>query len=191
MSLVVAAKKRPNIPLLLAIVAVLAATTYLLVVAFAPVLYLQFAVDQTKIVPAAVAVQDDRLYIPKIGLSIEYKTGDDSVLNTAAWHRYPERGNPQDGGNFILSGHRFELAPTPQETYRKSPFFGIDSINKGDSIVVDYHQKRYEYVVNRRYSVNPQQTSIEAPSDTSKLTIYSCTLGGAYDGREVIEALPL
>ncbi len=30
----------------------------------------------------------------------------------------------------------------------------------------------------------------EQPSKTPKLTLYTCTIGGAYDGREVIVATP-
>lgn len=133
----------------------------------------------------------DRLYIPQIGLDVAIVEGtDESVLHKGAWHRQPQHGNPEIGGNFILSAHRFQLGRTPQGTHKKSPFYAINKLEPGHRIWVDYHNLRYEYVVNRRYSVKPSQIEIEAPSAVPKLTLYSCTLRGAADGREVIEALP-
>lgn len=128
------------------------------------------------------------LYIPKIELAIPYLDGGPKVLNENAWHRYPERGNPAKGGNFILSGHRFQLGFTPDTTKRKSPFYHINKVEPGDKIYVDFDGKRYEYEVVRRFLVKPHQTEIEAPSDTPKLTIYTCTFKGEHDGREVVEA---
>lgn len=128
------------------------------------------------------------LHIPKIELAIPYFDGGPKVLNENAWHRYPERGDPAKGGNFILSGHRFQLGFTPGSTKRKSPFYHINKVETGDRIYVDFAGKRYEYEVVRRFLVKPHQTEIEAPSDTPKLTIYTCTFKGEHDGREVVEA---
>jgi LPXTG-site transpeptidase (sortase) family protein len=170
-------------------VVLIAASLYLASLVASPFLSLQFhlthyspGLSETKV------SQENRLYIPRIGVDITYKTGDESVLDMNAWHRFPERGNPEKGGNFILAAHRFELAPTPAETYRKSPFFGIDQLQKDDEIIVDFEGKRYYYQVTEKYTVDPNQTAIEATSTTPKLTLYSCTLGGELDGREVIEA---
>jgi len=112
-------------------------------------------------------------------------------LESGAWHRFPERGNPEIGGNFILSAHRFELGWSPQQTRQKSPFYNINRINQGDTIYIDFKAKRYTYEVKRRYQVSPDALSIEAPSTEAKLTLYSysCTLKGSQDGRDVIEAV--
>lgn len=143
------------------------------------------------LVQSANVAPQDMLYIPKIGLIIHYLTGGPEVLNENAWHRFPERGDPVKGGNFILSGHRFELGFTPGATKQHSPFYHIDKLEPGDKIYVDFDGKRYTYKVVRRFSVKPYQTEIEAPSDTPKLTLYTCTLRGERDGREVVEARPL
>lgn len=134
----------------------------------------------------------DRLYIKKIGLqvAIVQGTNEDSLLG-GAWHRKPENGNPKDGGNFVLSAHRFVLGLTPSGTSIKSPFYNIHKLTRGDKITVDYSGVRYKYEVNRTYSVKPSQVEIEAPTETAKLTLYSCTLRGSIDGRDVIEALPV
>lgn len=130
----------------------------------------------------------DRLYIPRLKLNILYKAGDASVLDNAAWHRYPERGNPQKGGNFIIAAHRFEIGLTPSETRRKSPFYKIDTLQPGDKIYADFQGKRYAYEVSRKHEVKANQTEIEDRSSDAKMTLYSCTLQGSADGREVVEA---
>lgn len=133
-------------------------------------------------------LREDRLYIPKIKLNITYKAGGAEVLSNNAWHRFPERGNPLDGGNFILAGHRFEIGLTPNETRRKSPFYHIDALSQGDKIYVDYSGTRYEYQVTGRFKVKPNQTEIEKNSTDPIMTLYSCTFQGQSDGREVIVA---
>lgn len=144
--------------------------------------------DWNEPVPQTARINDNRLYIPKLKLNLPYKSGDESVLDGSAWHRYPERGDPEKGGNFILAGHRLELGPTPGETSRRSPFYHIDNLIVGDEIYVDFNGIRYKYEVAERLRVQPSQVEIEAPSQQSKMTLYTCTLRGTADGREVIIA---
>lgn len=139
---------------------------------------------------ATAAAQGDRLYIPHIGVDVAVVTGDDaSVLERGAWHRKPENGNPAQGGNFVLSAHRFQMGWTPQETIVKSPFYHIDKLTTGDLLYVDYQKTRYTYAVTRTYSVEPDRVEIESPSEKAKLTLYTCSLRGAADGRSVVEAV--
>lgn len=133
---------------------------------------------------------DNRIVIPKIGVNIAYTTGLRALDNGAQW-RYPERGDPNSGGNFILAAHRFTLAPTPSETVRKSPFYNIDKLVLGDKIVIDYKGTRYGYEISEIFDVEPNQVEIEALSEIPKLTLYSCELDGAEAGRVVIIAKPL
>jgi sortase A len=138
-------------------------------------------------VPTAPNLHEQRVYIPRLSLNLLYAEGQAS-LNDGLWHRYPERGNPENGGNFILAGHRFELGLTPGETKRKSPLYHMDKMLVGDYIYADFNGKRYQYKVTTRYKVEPTQIEIEAPSNTAKMTLYSCTFKGQADGREVVEA---
>lgn len=131
---------------------------------------------------------ENRLYIPKLKLNITYKDGGAEVLSSNAWHRYPERGDPGQGGNFILAAHRFELGLTPGEVRRKSPFYHLNLLEPGDKIYVDYEGKRYEYITTKRYSVKPTAIEIENPSIDPVMTLYTCTFKGQADGREVITA---
>lgn len=134
-------------------------------------------------------VKDKQIIIPKIGVNVEIKEGNQSVLKTGAWHRFPERGDPENGGNFIVSGHRFVMGYTPKRTKQQSFFYNIDKLIVGDTILIDWHAKRYDYKITKIYTVKPNQVEIEAPSDDPKLTLYTCTLNGSNDGRVVLEAI--
>jgi sortase A len=133
----------------------------------------------------------DRLYIPQINVDVAIIEGaDGNALEKGAWHRKPENGDPAKGGNFILSAHRFVMSLTPSGTVVKSPFYNIGKLTEGDRIVVDFKGERYPYVIKKKYTVAPSAVEIEAPSKEPKLTLYSCTLEGSTDGRDVFEAVP-
>ena len=138
--------------------------------------------------PVTSVASVNMLYIPKIGLALPFNSGDSSVLEKGAWHRWPERGDPKQGGNFILAGHRFSMGHTPSETVKKSPFYHLNKLVVGDSIYIDYASERYEYIVVKHFTVRPSQSEIEAPDGEARLTLYTCTLAGEADGREVVEA---
>ena len=137
------------------------------------------------------AITENRLYIPKIDVNLPYATGSETVMEKGAWWRQPDNGNPADGGNFVLSAHRFIMGLTPQQTLRKSPFYNIDKLETGDELVVDYDGKRYTYEISKIFSVTPDAIEIENRTNEPQLTLYSCTLGGSADGREVIVAKPI
>ena len=133
-------------------------------------------------------ITENRLYIPKININLPYAVGGPEVMEHGAWWRTPENGNPKDGGNFVLSAHRFIMGLTPQQTLRKSPFYNIDKLAVGDEIIIDYEGVRYAYTIREKLSVKPEATEIEQRTTQSQLTLYSCTLGGANDGRDVLIA---
>lgn len=133
-------------------------------------------------------IQENRLYIPKIDVNVTYRQGDESTLEHGAWWRKPSNGNPKDGGNFVLSAHRFIMGLTPEQTWRKSPFYNIGDLKTGDEIVVDYEGSRHTYIIEKIHSVAPNAVEIEEATNDDRLTLYSCTLGGSSDGRDVIIA---
>lgn len=130
---------------------------------------------------------ENRLVIPKLGINIAYAPGIESLDRGAQW-RHPERGNPVDGGNFIIAAHRFSIQPTPMGTIEKSPFYSIDQLAANDKIIIDYKGTRYAYKIDKIFDVKHTQTEIEAASETPLLTLYSCELGGSEAGRIVITA---
>lgn len=134
----------------------------------------------------------NRIQIDKMNVEVPYfNDNTPATLEKGAWWRFPDRGNPEKGGNFILSAHRFYLGTTPAGTKARSPFYKLDTLNEGDKIRIFYQGKWYEYQVTKRYSVKPDATEIEAEIDEPRLTLYTCTLQGSADGRVVIEAKPL
>lgn len=166
---------------------------YILLVALAPV-YIPSTQPQAieQKLEKAPEIKENRLYIPAIGVDVAVVEGDtEAVLEKGAWHRRPENGNPEKGGNFVLSAHRFQMGATPQQTNEKSPFYHIDKLKEGDDIYVDYNGKRFNYKITRKYQVDRYAIAIESPSTEPKMTLYSCDLRGEQAGREVIEATPI
>lgn len=162
---------------------------YLLALVYSPAVipYVAKPIDPKTL--ASPNLKDNLVIIPKIGVKIPYGEGEKS-LNDGAWWRYPERGNPLKGGNFILAAHRFTMWGTINETVRKSPFYNVDKLKIGDQVIIDYQGKRYLYSIDKIFNVKPDQIEIEAPSSTAKLTLYTCNLGGSADGRVVLTAKP-
>lgn len=146
----------------------------------------------TKKLREAPGINGDRLYIPKINVDVAIVTGSNSsALERGAWHQYPQNGDPVNGGNFVLSAHRFVMSFTPQGTAANSPFYNINKLSVHDHLFVDFHGNRYQYVISKTYAVSPSAVEIIAPTKTPRLTLYSCTLQGSADGRDVIEAVPV
>ncbi len=135
--------------------------------------------------------QRNRIQIERINLEVPYNAGGLEALNKGAWWRHSDRGNPKDGGNFIISAHRFYIGLTPQGTRAKSPFYRLEELDSGSTIRVFYEGQWYDYVVARKYTVKPDAVEIESKSTEAIMTLYTCTLGGSADGRVVIEAKPL
>ena len=185
--------KLPTIPTIASLL-LLIAGAYLLITSLSPTL-ISTTINPddnstTKLLKADRPIDENRLYIPKIDINLPYTTGDETVMEKGAWWRQPDNGNPADGGNFVLSAHRFIMGLTPQQTLRKSPFYNINKLEIGDKISIDYSGKRYEYTISKIFAVAPDAVEIEQRTDQPQLTLYSCTLGGASDGREVIIATP-
>jgi sortase A len=185
-------RRAPRKILVVASVLLIAGGLYTLALVFAPAAapYLVTKPITVSALPAP-KTTDNRIIIPKIGVNIPYNAGGKAALDQGAEWRYPERGNPAKGGNFIIAAHRFTIQPTIGGTIEKSPFYNIDKLVTGDKIVVDYDGVRYGYEITSLSTVKPDQTEIEAPSDTAKLTLYSCELDGSDAGRVVIVAGPL
>jgi len=173
--------------LLVVSIAGLASGIYLLVLVMTPNIPVLFPVQEIN-AKSLSEPKEDRVYIPKIGVNVPLNAGGAEALEQGSWHRFPERGDPETGGNFIVSAHRFSLGATPGQTRQKSPFYHIDKLAVGDQIIVDFKGKRYGYEVTSHNEVKPTQTEIEAPiedGELPKMTLYTCTLKGESDGREV------
>lgn len=130
--------------------------------------------------------------IERLNLLVPFNQGEnEKTLESGAWWRYPERGDPENGGNFILSAHRFKLGATPNQTKERSPFYHVEKVEKDDTIDIYYEGKWYSYKVVEKKSVAQNATEIEEPSNDAKLTLYTCSLKGSADGRVVLIAAPI
>jgi len=158
---------------------------YILLLAFAPSLSFIPSSSTTKVSASA-----DSVSIPDVGIKEQIYEDGPASLDKGAWHRYPARGNPEKGGNFILSAHRYGFSLNPAKVKADSRFYRIEDVQKGDTIQVTWNDKDYTYTVTEVKKVKPDAVDIEAPSQEPKLTLYSCTLAGRYDGRVVVIARP-
>lgn len=171
--------------LIISIVAIVAGL-YLLFIMFSPKIASTLQRNSTPKIES----DNNQILIPDVGIKTPILEGGEEQLENGAWHRFPERGNPEIGGNFILSAHSFVWALTPQRVNEKSYFYNLKDTKIGDEVLVRWNSKDYKYIVESTFSINPDQTDIENPSDTSKMTIYTCTEGGSADGRVVVIAKP-
>ena len=188
-----ATKRRKNYILPIIAVIMIASGIYLLALISTPLIMSQTINPKNNSTSQLISktkdkITENRLYISKIDINLPYASGGAETMEHGAWWRKPENGNPKDGGNFVLSAHRFIMGLTPQQTLRKSPFYNIDKLTVSDEIVIDYNGVRYIYVISEKRSVKPEAIEIEQRTDQPQLTLYSCTLGGANDGRDVLIA---
>jgi sortase A len=125
------------------------------------------------------------LVIPKIGVDVEIVEGNnENALLKGAWHR-PETGNPFDGGNFVVTGHRFRYLPPNNTT-----FYNLDKLEVGDVIIVYYESKEYDYKISEVLVVNPEDLYVEEDLGYDAITLYTCTPLWTSTQRLVVRALP-
>ncbi|SRR6266702_4681737 len=119
----------------------------------------------------------DRLFLPQINIDVAiHEGGGKSQLDAGAWQRDANLGNPEKGGNFVLSAHKFVLDTTPQWTRAKSPFYNLGKLKEGDELTLDYKGKRYVYKVDRTFDA--ALGNLEQKSDGYRLTLYPADAGG-------------
>jgi len=171
-------KKKSRWFVILIGIIIIAAAAYVAAVYLAPQLvtvpFTSLTADATnvKIQRSKVDQYGDHLFLPQINVDVAIgEGGDKSQLNSGAWQRNTELGNPEKGGNFVLSGHKFVLDMTPQWTRDKSPFYNLGKLKEGDELTLDYKGKRYVYKVDRTFDASAG--NIEQKSDGNRLTLYA------------------
>lgn len=185
-------KKRVRMILLLVLALVLLALSiYILVLMLLPKIQKQSPEEVQNTVEQAIKQDKDMVLIPAAGIKAEIAEGDANILDKGlVWHRFPERGDPSKGGNTILTGHSFVWGYTPQQIKEQSIFYNLNEVKKGDEVTVVWDKKTYQYTVADIKEVKPNATDIENKTTDPILTIYTCTQGGAADGRVVVIAKP-
>lgn len=186
-------KKRTSTSVILIIIAgvLLGAGIYILLLLLTPKLSRNSAKEFQKTQEQLQVSNKNFLTIPSASIAAEISEGDVNVLDKGVvWHRLPAVGNPEKGGNTILTGHSFVWGYTPKQIKEQSIFYNLNEVKVGDKLQVRWNNTTYNYEVSETKQVKPNQIEIEKPSKEAKLTIYTCTLGGSADGRVVVIARP-
>ena len=113
---------------------------------------------------------DNRLVIPKIGVNLPIVEGtvSENALWKGAW-RIADSSNPKEGGNTVLSAHRFRYRPPSNLT-----LYLLDQVKAGDTMIVYWEGKEYDYRVATTKIVARDNTDIAEPTSTAQLTVFTC-----------------
>lgn len=124
---------------------------------------------------------DPRLIIPKLNIDVPIRfgvplSGVMSAMNNGVAH-YRINGAsayPGQNGNFIITGH------SAGDVYSSNPykyiFSGLERLEDGDLIYVNYNSVRYTYKVNKKQVVEPSNVAALVMGNDKKLiTLVTCT----------------
>lgn len=112
----------------------------------------------------------NRLLIAKIGVNapiIEAKNPQ-TGLSQGAW-RMPESSTPDQGGNTVITGHRFKYLPPNNLT-----FYLLDKLITGDLVSLIWNKKIYNYRIKETKITPADEISILQPTSQPILTLYTC-----------------
>ncbi|MFH1413180.1 MAG: sortase [bacterium] len=112
----------------------------------------------------------NRLIISKIGVNspIVEAGNAEQGLNRGAW-RLPVSSTPDQGGNTVITGHRFKYLPPSNLT-----FYLFDKLRLDDIVSVIWDNKEYYYQIHKIKIIDKTDVSILEPSDKSILTLFTC-----------------
>lgn len=171
--------KRRQAVKILAVINIVVAL-YILVIPFFPSLL--YWIRQKTTEPPVIASQvvtettdkpsfpkDNRLVIPSILLDEAVLEGPSSgTLHNGIWRR-PSTSAPDAGGNTVFAGHVFTYDDP------EGVFYHLGKIEVGDQVATYWNGTEYLYEVTEKKEVSATAIEIEAPSENSQLTLYTCT----------------
>jgi sortase A len=120
-----------------------------------------------------------RLRIPAIGLDQIVVEGTDAPRLEMGPGHYRDTPLPGQDGNVGIAGHR---------TTWGRPFFRLDDLNKGDTIIITTQQGIFVYGVTRLFVVRPEQVSVLQASNRALLTLTTCTPKYSASNRLIVRA---
>jgi LPXTG-site transpeptidase (sortase) family protein len=132
---------------------------------------------------------ESRLVIPKIGVDMPIVEGpDERSLFRGSW-RLPQTSTPDQGGNTVLTVHRFQYLAGPNTLAL------ADKLEAGDMVLVywktDSGIQEYDYQIERTFLVTPDQTEILQNTPEPQLTLFTCAPMFSTSHRLVIEGRPI
>ncbi len=115
-------------------------------------------------------VSANRLIIKKIGVNapIVQTSNEAYGLSLGAWLT-PDGLVPGQGGNIILTGHRFKYLPPSNLT-----FYLFHKLEVGDQVYIDWKDSNYFYKVKEIKIIEDTDLSILKPTKNETLTMYTC-----------------
>lgn len=112
----------------------------------------------------------NRLVIPKIGVDIAVVDGpDERALVRGGW-RLPQTSADPKESNMVISAHRFRYRPPSTQT-----FYLLDKLAVGDTFILYWNDKEYDYRVTDARVVAPSAVGILAPTSAPQVTLFTCT----------------
>ena len=109
------------------------------------------------------------LEIPSIKLKQGVVEGvSDDVLKYYLGH-YDGTANPGEKGNFVVAGHRVS-------DYTDA-FINLYKVKKNDEIIVKTEDKKYTYIVDDNFIVEPEQVEVLEQTENESITLITCTVG--------------
>lgn len=103
-----------------------------------------------------------RLEIPRLGLHVMIRNGDDAATLRRAVGLMPGTAQPGEIGNMVLTGHR--------DTF----FRPLRGIERGDRFQVTTRTHNHTYVVDSLMVVEPEYTSVLQATETASATLITC-----------------
>ncbi len=151
------------------------------------------AIDPT--VSTAVGA-DSRLMIPKINVDVPVNFGipnDTNSINSAMENGVAQfaipgaSAMPGEIGNLVITGH--SAGDIYSNNQYKFIFSGLERLNAGDLIYIDYQGVRYTYSVTKMETVEPSNVgALVYETDKPMLTLVTCTPLGTSRYRLLVTA---
>lgn len=110
----------------------------------------------------------NKLIIKKIGVSMNIVEGNASALNYGAW-RLPSSKTPDQIGNTIISGHRYQYLPPSSKT-----FYLLNYLNIGGTFTIEWNGKIYTYGVDYKAVKSPNDPKLLLDSFDRRVTLITC-----------------
>lgn len=137
---------------------------------------------------------DPRLIIPKLNIDVPIrfevplKDVMEAMNNGVAHYRISgASAYPGEVGNFVITGH--SAGDIYSSNLYKYIFSGLERLDTGDLIYVNYESKRYTYSVTKKEVVEPTNVAaLTAPTDRPILTLVTCTPLGTSRYRLLVTA---
>ena len=95
----------------------------------------------------------------------------DDRLAVGVGHHVTTAFPSKDGGNVVLSGHRWKIGKNPAYTI----FEDLDQLQVGDKIHVHYREQDFMYEITETEIVDDDAVEILTQTEESILTVYTCT----------------